>query len=283
MAGERDVADHEAHLALALSEERLQRGMGAPAERALKIREEYNRGGARLHLRRGRDLVTDRQRHLRAGRKQGEQREEQSPVADDPDEHARVLQREDAGAHEIREALALILVEDAVDLAERLHHRFAESPCALHALIAALVRALFTEGRALDRVCEGRDRAALIDLCLGALGLQLVEDLRELPGLLFRELELVREKAERTADAEVTAIPGPRRTAAWTEAAEDGASRTTPASRTTTGTSFALRMTGGSPPMNECRMHFCLQLAGAISLPTGFHTWAPCLTWSLET
>jgi hypothetical protein len=31
------------------------------------------------------------------------------------------------------------------------------------------------------------------------------------------------------------------------------------------------------PPM-KCRMHFSLRLVGAISLPTGFHAWAPRLT-----
>src|SRR5262249_16694967 len=54
-------------------------------------------------------------------------------------------------------------------------------------------------------VGEGRKRAAMIDRGLGPLGLDLVEDLRELPDLGLVEAETVGQEAQRPAHAEVAA------------------------------------------------------------------------------
>lgn len=270
MARERNVPNHEAHspfCPLPLREERLELGVGAPAVRALKIREEYNRHGARLNARCGRDLVTDRQRYFRAA---GEQKQEEDE-AGDPD-HAGVLQRQDAGANEIREALALIVLENAVNLAEGLHDRLAKFLRTLHALVTTFVRARLAEGRAFDGVGECGDGAPLIDLRLRAFDLQLVEDLRELPGLLFRELELVREETKRTADTEVSTFRW-----AWRPVMTSRTEATTKeralGTRATTGTcvtTSTFRTTGVLPPMNKCRMHVFSDSPGLSRSRRGF-------------
>jgi hypothetical protein len=72
VARERNVPNDEAHLPRPLLEERLERGVRAPAERTLKIREEYNRGRARLDPRRSGDLVANRERRLRAACEQAD-------------------------------------------------------------------------------------------------------------------------------------------------------------------------------------------------------------------
>ena len=76
---------------------------------------------------------------------------------------------------------------------------------ALHALLARGLRLGLVEDFGADGVGEGRRGAPLIDRRLGALGLERVEDRRELRDLRLVEFELEREETQRAADAEAPA------------------------------------------------------------------------------
>src|SRR5262249_52759828 len=108
-------------------------------------------------------------------------------------------------SHQVGELLALRRLEQAMEPAERRHHRFPQAFGALRAQIRAGPGLRLVEGLAGDRVREGRQRAAMIDRRLRPLGLDLIENLRELSDLRLVETETVREEAQRTAHAEVSA------------------------------------------------------------------------------
>lgn len=91
-----------------------------------------------------------------------------------------------------------------MDARERGGDRVAQALGALHAEIASFTRTRLVVGARLDRVGEGRHRSTVIDLSLSTLGLELLDDARELGDLVVREIELVREEAERTAHTERT-------------------------------------------------------------------------------
>ena len=55
---------------------------------------------------------------------------------------------------------------------------------ALHANVSRFFRAGFVEGLVRDRVCEGSHGASIIDLALGALGLEIAQNARELRDLV---------------------------------------------------------------------------------------------------
>lgn len=116
------------------------------------------------------------------------------------------LDRERAGTQQIAEALPLLVVEDGVDASERLLHGVAQALGALHPAVTGLFYFGLIEHGLADSVGEGRDCAPLIDGGLSALGLQLVEDDRELRDLLLFQLELPREEAEGPANAEAAAV-----------------------------------------------------------------------------
>ncbi len=80
---------------------------------------------------------------------------------------------------------------------------------ALHAKIAGFFRARFVERLGCDGVCECGDGAAIVDLGLRALGLELAQNARELGDLVVTEIELVGQKSERTANAETAAAVSP--------------------------------------------------------------------------
>ncbi len=105
----------------------------------------------------------------------------------------------------IGELGALRGVQHAVDPSQRLDHRVAQALGALHPQIAAFLRARLVELLEAQRVRERGHRAAVVHRGLGALRLQLVEDLGELRHLLFAEVQLVGEKAQRPAHAESAA------------------------------------------------------------------------------
>src|SRR5207302_9720196 len=122
-----------------------------------------------------------------------------------------------------------------------------------------------------ESVGERGHRAPVVHGRLGTLGLQLVEDLRQLRDLLFAQVQLVREEPERPADAERAAaevIPG------------------TAAPRTCLPTAFAgVRAFAAAalparvlPPPHHAWVHRFLQLAGACRSRRGLQAWAPCLT-----
>jgi hypothetical protein len=77
---------------------------------------------------------------------------------------------------------------------------------AVHAELAGVAGALLVEGLGPTASGEGGQRAPVIHLGLGALHLQLVEDLGELAHLALVELELVGQEAQRPAHAEATAL-----------------------------------------------------------------------------
>src|SRR6476660_8639999 len=124
------------------------------------------------------------------------------------------LQRDDAGSDEVREPLALLVRQDGVDLAQRLLHGVLQLLRRLHAQRAALACLGLVERAATDGVGERGRGAPLVDLRLRALGLELVQDARQIADLLLLELELVRQKAQRAPHAELAAVaaagPAPR-------------------------------------------------------------------------
>src|SRR5438105_7743312 len=110
--------------------------------------------------------------------------------------------REHAGADQVGELRALPGVEHRVDLPQRLDHRVAQAFCALDAQVAAFLGPGFVELLEAQPVGERGHRAAIVHRRLGAFGLQLVEDLRQLRDLLLVEVELVGEEPQRPPDAE---------------------------------------------------------------------------------
>ena len=226
--------------------------------------------------------MTDRERHITHAR---DHREHDDREREDPGDHATVLlQREDARADEIREPLPLIFLEEGVDLRERLHDRIAKALRAFDALLSAFGRTRLAEGSALDRVSERGDGATLIDLALRALGLQLVEDAREVGRLLFGQIELVREEAERATNAEVSASAveevgrSGRTMMMWAVSVSVSVSAVAPeeaftAFRTTTRTrkeAISFATTGVFPPRKKRRMHvLCLQTRRGYLAPDG--------------
>jgi hypothetical protein len=112
------------------------------------------------------------------------------------------LQREHARTDQVREARALFRVEKRVDFSERLRHRLPQIFRALHAVFSGSLGFALVEGFFGDCVGETGDGAAIIDLRLRALRLQLVQDRGELGHLLIAEIELVRQKPQRPANAE---------------------------------------------------------------------------------
>src|SRR6185369_4058657 len=112
------------------------------------------------------------------------------------------LQRQRAGADQIREPLALLGIENPVQTAERFHDRVTQTFGAPDAQLRRLLRGRLVELIAAERVGEARERATAVDLRLRALRLQIGEDLRELADLPLVQLELVREEPERPPHAD---------------------------------------------------------------------------------
>src|SRR5580698_3744491 len=109
---------------------------------------------------------------------------------------------EDAGADQVRQPLALGVVEQRVQAPEGAAHGVAQPLRRRHPQLGRLLDARAVEGRAADRVREARQRAPPIDLSLRPLGLQIVEDPSQLGDLLFVQLQLVGQKAQGTPHPE---------------------------------------------------------------------------------
>src|SRR5207249_385051 len=119
-------------------------------------------------------------------------------------------------------------------------HRLAEPLRALDAQRSGVRRLHGVELLEAERIREARDDAAVVDGRLGALGLQLVEDLRQLLDLRLVEVQAVREKPQRAPDAEgaaaaeIVAVPtveaeaSPRGTLAGVGSATATAARVLP-------------------------------------------------------
>jgi hypothetical protein len=165
------------------------------------------------------------------------------------------------------------VVEHRVDATERAHDRDAELLGAVDAHFPTLRRTFVSEGRAFEGVREGGDGALMVDLGLGPLGLQLVQDARELFDLGVGELEFVGEKAQGPSHSERAAAEGlvvpstemgrvvvrasvmlavaPRRIVT-TACSGSSAAATVLGVRFVT---FAVRTARVLPPIIECRMH----------------------------
>src|SRR5580692_4677168 len=109
---------------------------------------------------------------------------------------------EDAGADQVRQALALGVIEQRVQAPEGAAHGVAQPLCRRHPQLRRLLHARGVEGRAAHRVGEARQRAPPIDLALRPLGLQIVEDPSQLGHLLLVQLQLVGQEAQGTPDPE---------------------------------------------------------------------------------
>ena len=180
-------------------------------------------------------------------------------------------------------------VEKRVDSTERLGHRLPQILCALHANLSGVLGSRVVEGLGRNRVCQARDGSPIVDLGLRTFGLELVQNRGELGHLFVAQVELVRQKAERTPYAETAAMtaeitetaslpPAERTTETWPftgtfERAGVLVTMTSPtrtviaalafeAVRRRAMTSFVMRtmrFLGVFPP-NICRMHVVLYL-----------------------
>src|SRR6266700_3914949 len=180
------------------------------------------------------------------------------------------LQLQGTGPDQVRQVIPLLLVEQRVDLAQRLGHGVAQALGAVDPQVGAVLCLGFVEGLAPDGVGERRHRAAAVDLGLGALGLELVQDAGQLADLSLVELELVGEEAQRASDAEraapevvtvaaMTARVARVGTVAPTAALSLAATRTAARACPTWTTIARL---AGLPPLDQCRMHVFLLSPG---------------------
>lgn len=92
-----------------------------------------------------------------------------------------------------------------MDFSQRLRDRLPQIFRAFHAVFSGCFRFAFVEGLFGDGVREPCDRASVVDLGLRALGFQLVQNRRELGHLLIAKVELVRQKTQRSTNAEPSA------------------------------------------------------------------------------
>jgi hypothetical protein len=89
-----------------------------------------------------------------------------------------------------------------MDLLEGSNNGVAKTFSRFDTLIATFLRTRVTERCAFDGIGKGRDRSTVINIGLCALGLELVEDAREVSDLRLREIELVSEEAKWTSNPE---------------------------------------------------------------------------------
>jgi hypothetical protein len=132
-----------------------------------------------------------------------------------------------------------------------------------------------------DRVGEGGQRAPAIDLALGALGFELVQNAREPGDLTLVELELVREEAQRTPHPE-RATPEPVTVALAARGRTAGPSTAATAATVSlslpTARTAARRLTvaatrshlARTPPRHHCWMHCLFSFRRGHQLPAGF-------------
>ena len=158
-----------------------------------------------------------------------------------------------------------------MDLTQRLDHGRLELLGRLHAQGRALARLALVERRATDGIGERRSGTPPVDLGLRALGLQLIEDARQIADLLLVELQLVGQEAQRPPHAELAAAAamleaaGPAPVwAAVMPAMPLPATVAAPLAMLMAATTFAAGMTR-LPPAIESWMHCLPPSAGAFA------------------
>src|SRR5579863_2496962 len=115
------------------------------------------------------------------------------------------LDEQRACADQVGETLSLLGIEQRVDAAEGLGHGVAQALGRRDAQSASLLGTRLVERVLAERVRERRHRSPPVDLALGALDLELVEDAGKLGDLTLVELQLVGQEPQRTPDSERTA------------------------------------------------------------------------------
>jgi hypothetical protein len=113
--------------------------------------------------------------------------------------------RHDARSQHVRELAALLFVKQLVDIGEGLGHGLPQSLRAVPLHLGSRSEERLVEALALEGIREGAGPTTLVDLGLGAFDFEPFEDRAELLGLRLLELELVSQKAQRSADAEAGA------------------------------------------------------------------------------
>ncbi len=104
---------------------------------------------------------------------------------------------EHATADQVGEALALLGRQEPVDFLEGASEGFAQPRGTLHTTFAGATGFGGVEGITLDGVGEFGCCSTIVNFGLSALGLQLVEDSHERRDLLFVEIKLVGQEAQR--------------------------------------------------------------------------------------
>ena len=92
----------------------------------------------------------------------------------------------------------MIAIEHGVNIPQCFEQRVVQLARGLELRLHGLVRALFVERVLFDRVRQRGSLATIVDCGLSPFRLQLVQDFRQLGGLLLIELELVAEVAQWT-------------------------------------------------------------------------------------
>jgi hypothetical protein len=164
------------------------------------------------------------------------------------------LDKKPACTYEVSEPNALIGTQDGVNLLQGLEHRGPQALRAFDAKVAALRGFGGVEGVAGQGICKCGDGAMPIDLGLGALGLELVQDLCELADLALVESELVHQEAQRAPDAKSASATAESFLKRFFARSFPGtASRTTASPDTTITESF--KRTAGVPPKGWMHDH----------------------------
>src|SRR5262249_46199787 len=114
---------------------------------------------------------------------------------------ALALDRKRTGAEEVGEACALFRSQQRVNGAEGGNQSPAQFGSAVDAAVAGSAGLARVEGLPRDGIGELGPRPPVVHLGLGPFDLEVVKDAGQLADLLVIQVELVREKAERTPDA----------------------------------------------------------------------------------
>ena len=116
------------------------------------------------------------------------------------------LQRQNSRADQIRQPRALFGFEHRVNLLQRSHERFSQPSGAGHATLAPGGGLGGVEHFAAEGIGKFGQRSPVIDFDLGTFDFEFIEDTGELGDLRFIEIELVSQKSQRPAHAELLAV-----------------------------------------------------------------------------
>ena len=108
---------------------------------------------------------------------------------------------EHARTYQIRQLLALASIQESVNLFEGPDQGLANLDRALNTALAGRTGFGSVERLAGNGVGKLGQRTAIVDFGLGSLGLEVIQDARQLGDLLFIEIEIVSQESEGPSNA----------------------------------------------------------------------------------